>query len=137
LDTKLCRDCKQEKAHSEFPRAKRNRDGLHAYCRKCNNVRTVKSLGYKDSVRKAQLKRNYKITPEDYQRMFDSQLGVCRICQQPESEKREYLSIDHDHATGKVRGLLCHDCNLGLGKFKDDTKRLQMAIIYLGLTTTQ
>jgi hypothetical protein len=137
MTTKICRDCQVEKAESEFPKAKRNKDGLHAYCRKCNNARAVKSPGYKEGVRKAHLKRTYKITPEQYEQMFEAQEGLCAICRQPESEYRKHLSIDHNHATGKVRGLLCHDCNLGLGKFKDDTNRLKMAIMYLDLTETQ
>jgi 5-methylcytosine-specific restriction endonuclease McrA len=137
MTTKVCRDCKVEKASSEFPKAKRNQDGLHTYCRSCNNARTVKSPSYKESVRKAHLKRKYKITPEQYTKMFEAQNGVCAICREPEKDYREYLSVDHDHATSKVRGLLCHDCNLGLGKFKDDTNKLRMAIMYLDLTKTQ
>jgi hypothetical protein len=134
MNTKICRDCQVEKSETDFPKAKKNKDGLHSYCRKCNSARTVKSPGYKDSVRKAHLKRAYKITPEQYQEMFDKQGGLCRICQSSDNGHRSHLSIDHDHTTGKVRGLLCHDCNLGLGKFKDDTHRLKMAIMYLSLT---
>lgn len=134
MTTKTCRDCQIEKTLDEFPKAKRNKDGLHSYCRKCNNARTIKSPNYKQSVRKAQLKRNYKITPEQYDSMFAIQKGLCAICGEPETGKREFLCVDHDHETKRVRGLLCHDCNIGLGKFKDDPTRLNKAIWYLGLT---
>lgn len=131
---KVCKDCQIEKSADDFPNAPRNKDGLHTYCRKCNNRRAKASPNYKKNIRKAQLKKNYKLTPEQYDAIFAIQNGVCAICNQPESGKREYLCVDHDHDTKKVRGLLCHDCNLGLGKFKDDPAILNKAIWYLGLT---
>ncbi len=54
---------------------------------------------------------------------------VCEICGYPPDTRR--LAIDHDHDTGKLRGMLCHTCNLGLGAFKDDPERLMNAILYL------
>lgn len=134
MTTKVCKDCLIEKSIDEFPKQPRNKDGLFTYCRPCNQVRTIKSPNYKASVRKAQLKKNYGITPEDYDSMFAKQKGVCAICSEADNEKREYLCVDHDHATGVVRGLLCHNCNIGLGKFKDDPELLNKAIWYLGLT---
>lgn len=60
--------------------------------------------------------------------------GVCKICGEPEKTKKQgtlrRLSIDHDHRTGKVRGLLCYYCNLGLGKFKDNPELLMKAYLY-------
>mgnify|MGYP000013335075 CR=1 FL=1 len=134
MSTKFCKDCQIEKSIDEFPKQPRNKDGLFTYCRSCNNARTVKSPNYKLAVRKAQLKKNYGITPEDYDLMFAKQQGVCAICSQPDNEKRQYLCVDHDHASGVVRGLLCHNCNIGLGKFQDDPNLLNKAIWYLGLT---
>jgi hypothetical protein len=67
--------------------------------------------------------------------MLEVQNGVCAICKLPESRKSRSglytLSVDHDHKTGKVRGLLCHRCNNCLGTLKDDTHILQSAIDYL------
>lgn len=81
------------------------------------------------------LKSRYGITIDDYILLFESQNGVCAICGLPErvlNGKQKPLSVDHDHETGKVRGLLCNDCNRGLGGFKDNALRLQQAIVYLG-----
>lgn len=60
--------------------------------------------------------------------MKNSQGGVCAICECPDKKR---LSVDHDHQTGKIRGLLCANCNLALGNFKDDPDRLAKAIVYL------
>lgn len=76
--------------------------------------------------------RQYGIKKAEYDEMLLSQAGVCAICHQPTNHKKhKRLSVDHDHATGKVRGLLCHTCNVGLGAFKDDVARLTAAIAYL------
>lgn len=75
------------------------------------------------------LKKKYKITLDDYEKLYEIQGGLCDICGKQESER--LLSIDHDHKTGKVRGLLCSNCNLGLEMFKDNTSILLKAIIYL------
>ena len=86
-----------------------------------------------ESYYKSQLKnqlRKYGITLDDYNQMLDDQDGVCAICQN-ECPTGRRLSVDHDHETGEVRGLLCHGCNLGLGAFKDSVRGLQRAIQYL------
>jgi Recombination endonuclease VII len=64
--------------------------------------------------------------------LFERQNGTCAICGREEWEKVKVLGVDHDHKTGRVRGLLCTDCNMGLGKFKDDPALLRKAIKYLG-----
>lgn len=83
------------------------------------------------------LKYRYGITPEKYSELFHEQNGRCSICGNEEttrhnrSKKIQKLAVDHCHTTGNVRGLLCQDCNRGLGKFHDDPTRLQKAIEYL------
>ena len=72
------------------------------------------------------LKHTYGITLDEYEAMIVLQQGQCAICQQELP-----LEIDHDHATGAVRGLLCRPCNLSIGKFEEDPIRLQRAIDYL------
>lgn len=58
--------------------------------------------------------------------------GLCAICKAPETpEPKGNLHVDHDHTSGRVRGLLCFPCNAGLGSFKDDIERLEAAIEYL------
>ena len=83
------------------------------------------------------LKKRYNITPEQYIEMLIVQDHRCAICGNKEtalhnhSGKVQKLAIDHCHITGKVRGLLCQDCNRGLGKFHDNLQHLQKAIDYL------
>lgn len=83
------------------------------------------------------LRRTYGITLEEYQRMLEEQGGVCAICERPETRMnrsgtaQEVLCVDHDHETGEVRGLLCHDCNTALGKFGDDPQVILRAAAYL------
>ena len=79
----------------------------------------------------------YGITADDYKSFFDFQGGVCACCKKPETNRQvsgrglRPLSVDHDHATNKVRGLLCGNCNRGIGHFKDDPARLDRAAAYL------
>jgi hypothetical protein len=75
--------------------------------------------------------RKYGLSPEKYAEMALAQGGVCAICGAGTTEKRPKLSIDHDHDTGVVRGLLCNNCNIGIGHFFDDKERLVKAIAYL------
>jgi len=67
--------------------------------------------------------------------MLEKQGGVCAVCKRPETARNQYgikrLAVDHDHETGKVRGLLCSKCNTGLGALDDNTGRLQACINYL------
>lgn len=79
----------------------------------------------------------YGITLEQYIEMVAEQNGVCAICKKPETARNTTrLSIDHCHATGKVRGLLCQQCNKMLGMGKDNPETLQAAINYLNSTAT-
>jgi hypothetical protein len=84
---------------------------------------------YRRSLRAAQL-RNYGLTEREYREMHQAQNGLCAICGNPQISGRE-LSIDHDHKTGIVRGLLCHKCNLGIGYFQENIAYLENAIAYL------
>jgi len=78
--------------------------------------------------RKNRLKQ-YGITIEQYEEMFRKQRGLCAICKKPEDKFR--LAVDHNHITGKVRGLLCHNCNPAIGKFNHDVILLSRALKYL------
>jgi hypothetical protein len=83
--------------------------------------------------RNKQLKALYGIQHTDYERMLAEQGGRCAICasDKPGPGRKKYFSVDHDHATNKVRALLCDPCNNGLGRFKDDPELLARAIAYL------
>lgn len=79
--------------------------------------------------------KKFGLTLEDYYRMYDEQEGLCGSCRYPETDTRNgkvrWLSVDHCHSTGSVRGLLCGNCNNGLGRFKDDPDLLRKAADYL------
>lgn len=75
------------------------------------------------------LKCNFDLTPEDYDEMIVEQSGLCAICERQMIGRDE--CVDHDHATGRVRGLLCQGCNQGLGRFGDDPRHLRAAVLYL------
>lgn len=76
------------------------------------------------------LKANHGITFAVYNDMLIGQGGVCKICKKPCKHRRR-LSVDHDHATGKIRGLLCHLCNAILGMCSDSPEILETAVKYL------
>jgi hypothetical protein len=82
-------------------------------------------------VQRHKIERKYGIKEEDYKAMLEDQEYCCAICGNHFNTQKRRLAIDHDHKTGKIRGLLCDSCNLGLGSFKDDINILQSAIIYL------
>lgn len=90
---------------------------------------------YPDHYRNSELKKNFGISLEDYQRKFVEQNGVCAICEQPEKDIRNgqvrWLAVDHNHTSGDVRGLLCGHCNKAIGFMCDSPDRLAKAITYL------
>jgi hypothetical protein len=93
--------------------------------------RKIRPEGY----RATRIQRAYGITSRDYEEMLLSQDGVCAICNKAETAKMKgkvmNLAIDHCHTTGKVRGLLCINCNKGMGHLRDDPEILSAAIEYL------
>jgi len=94
-----------------------------------------KSKAYRQSVagrkaKKRSIVRTYGLTLEDYEKMLEEQNNLCKICNEPETEKKS-LAIDHDHNTGKGRGLLCSKCNKGIGLLRDNPELLRIAANYL------
>lgn len=79
--------------------------------------------------------RKRGLTIDDYNTMFAKNSGCCHICNKHISEFKQGFSLDHNHSSGEVRGLLCRYCNLGLGNFKDNKDSLKRAIEYLTRTT--
>lgn len=82
----------------------------------------------------AQRLKPYGITPDEYRAILEIQGGGCDICGRTTARGRGRFHIDHCHETNTVRGILCSDCNLGLGKFEDDPERLEHAAVYLRTT---
>ena len=85
-----------------------------------------------ERVRNQKLKNSYGITLEQYNDLLAKQNGQCAICGRPDHDaKSKNLAVDHCHITRKVRGLLCGNCNNGLGRFQDDIALLERALAYL------
>lgn len=141
MNTKVCKDCGVEKPLTEFRviKGKRYEMGFinyHSYCKPCHYIRNrktdkryKKTDKYREKYR-VRLIESYGITVEEFDAMKEEQGGVCKICG-GEANGRGELHIDHCHDTGKVRGLLCSDCNTGLGLFRDNVELMRNAIEYL------
>ncbi len=86
----------------------------------------------RQKIRETTLKRRYDITIASYNKMFQEQNGRCGICGRHQSGLKRNLCVDHNHESGRIRGLLCHRCNTAIGMLEDDTKILQKATKYLG-----
>ena len=156
--TKTCPACRESKPHADFGKNKSRKDGLSFYCRMCirasfkklrdsNPAYVLKNRQRLDDLRKNEPDRyfdyryrsKFGISLERYREMEQAQGGGCAICGHSPSEGSPRLSVDHDHtccpgkrSCGKcVRGLLCSDCNFGLGKFRDQPGLLNRAVEYL------
>lgn len=93
------------------------------------NSRVKQLISQRD--RQRHLRLNYGLTLEDYSNMAKLHNHSCAICKKHQSNFKRLLSIDHCHKTGKIRGLLCNDCNVGIGRLGDDINLLNAAIDYL------
>lgn len=116
--TKVCIDCGVEKAIRFFDVSKGRY--ISPYCKHCTQ--------HKYSQKKYQLAHHYGLSLHDYENMEVSQRGQCAICHK---DGHGHLVVDHDHATGNVRGLLCGKCNLAIGLLEDNEEFLFGAIGYL------
>ena len=134
--TKKCSKCKQDKELSEFTKNKNGKLGVHHYCKVCNYEQKKNTYDYSKS-RNKRILSSYKIDISTVEAMYISQNKRCKICNKEYStvSKHGGLYIDHCHATGEVRGLLCSSCNNLLGQCKDDINILKNAIKYLQIFT--
>lgn len=132
---KWCAVCKRVKRLSEFHRNKSSKSGVCTYCKSCGNWHSALWRDKNpDIAAKSRDKHlfaaRYGIGQPDYEILLNGQAGVCAICRKPVSGRRR-LDVDHDHKTGKVRGLLCRSCNFVVGYAHDDKTVLQRAAAYL------
>lgn len=122
-----CKDCINEQNRSYYDKhkdpAKLRERSLARYYRDPPEVRKRKNW-------ESKLWYSYRLTPEAWHNMLKEQSGRCEICDDPMIGPRN-VHVDHCHTTGRVRGLLCSPCNVGLGAFRDDPARLAAAIDYL------
>ena len=136
---KHCSDCDKDKEISEFVRDASRPDGYKNRCKECHNIRnrrwytTTHGVNVSKKNYRKQLLKKYGLTPAQYEDLWNAQNKCCAICSQPSDTN---LYVDHCHATGLARGLLCRTCNLGLGMFRDDPDLLEVALSYLKSSST-
>jgi len=126
---KRCTLCGISKPHSEFQKERRSSDGITARCKPCLNAQ---GKAWRDSKgRQYHRVKRYGIKPEEYEELLDEQQFKCACCGSSDPKRKAGFVIDHDHDTGAVRGLLCHNCNIGIGMLGDSVFGLQLALEYL------
>ena len=130
LGNKRCTLCRLVQPKAEFYR---KGPTWYSRCKTCSDEQ------HKVSNRRNRLRREFGLSLEDHEAMLWHQDNVCAICKQPETKRQlgklMSLHVDHSHSTGRVRGLLCADCNLGIGRFKDEPHLLREAAVYLERST--
>lgn len=158
MPDKICVTCGMSKdSVAGFHVAKGNKDGRSKECKECravylkvwhkkNRARTTARVQERraadpDRFRSYTMKYKYGITSDDYNIMLAAQNGVCAICGKAEMRKDRVsqtrrtdtlaLVVDHDHATGKVRGLLCHKCNIVIAFIGEDPEMMPKILAYL------
>jgi hypothetical protein len=143
-----CTKCGENKDECYFRPRPTLKRGFQSWCKECeykqNRQRYIPKERIKNDInpdevkllaKKRMLKHRYSLGYDEYIRMYDKQNGKCLICGvKKELGSSKGLMIDHCHNTNEVRGLLCRNCNSGLGQFMDDTNILLNAIKYLNKT---
>jgi hypothetical protein len=128
--SKWCPDCDSVLPLAEFVRTVQSSSGYSAYCKPCHNARSRASREKVGGSRSYHLTRRYGITAAEADYLLRLQDGLCAICKVAPAQH-----VDHDHATGQVRALLCFNCNGGLGQFKDNPEALHAAAYYVQFHT--
>lgn len=155
-DLKTCTKCGESFPNtSEYFYGYGGRRGLKSWCKTCTakagkawrasqperakaksraNWKLYK-LEHPDYMRDYNLRRCYGITLDEFDVLFAEQGYRCAICgvSNEDYSGKKSFHVDHDHATGAIRGILCHSCNIGLGNFKENGEVLHKAILYLGM----
>lgn len=138
-DAKVCSICGIEKPLDEFGLDSKRAEGRKRQCKPCLSMYQRQwAADHKDSVRRTRLKKKYNLTPAEYEVIAERQGGCCAICKtelphhlNSEEDLRDRVGVDHDHVTGRIRGLLCGPCNKALGFFQDDPAIVEGALAYL------
>lgn len=142
MKLKLCPKCQSHRDIVKFGIDKSRKDGTSYYCRDCirkasteyrkKNPQVAKRYytAHKSKFLSYYRQRKFGLNEEAYQSRLKAQHNVCAICKKLCTSGRS-LAVDHDHKTKQIRGLLCGNCNKGLGCFQDSIQNLQEAILYL------
>jgi hypothetical protein len=127
-----CSHCKLEKEIAEFGRDRGGLDGFAHKCLECSRMFQRRIYDRNpEYTRDKEFRRRYGIDVDTYERMYGEQEGYCAICGKHESKQSRRLSIDHNHITGEIRALLCHDCNTVIGFSHESVEILTKAVLYL------
>lgn len=135
--TKVCSTCTQERLLCDFHTAKRNKDGYQGHCKSCQAEKS--KLWKQENHERAyisnkawELRTKYGMSIEEYDELLALQDNKCACCQvrAPVGTRRPF-NVDHDHGTGRVRGILCPSCNSGIGHLSDSLEGVLMAVTYL------
>lgn len=130
MRSKVCSRCGRRKQVEKFHRS--NATARQPWCKDCAAAYNGGRVRNAEQRRDYHLRTRYGISLQDYAVLRAAQAGKCAICSKPETAVLGgSLAVDHCHATGKVRGLLCNHCNRGAGFFDDNPKLLRKAAAYL------
>lgn len=135
---KRCSSCDSVRPAADFYENKYRNGGLSTYCKECTRERARNRWHSQspEARRGSHRMRRFGLSRAAYDAMSATQGHLCAICRQPETTLQKgtltSLAVDHCHATGRIRGLLCRACNTALGLLGDDPQRLVRATQYLG-----
>ncbi len=110
-----CRHCKLELPLSNFHSDKRTTNLVRTVCKSCRYIH----------------RRLIHLSENQYKELLQAQNNECAICGTNADKFKSALNVDHNYKTGKIRGLLCTNCNMGLGQFKDSISNLHQALMYV------
>lgn len=142
---KKCSRCQVEKEKKLFYSNKAAPDGLCNWCAECKREHSktheynlkrkifyLNSMEAQNKRKDHNLKKKYDITLDIYNEMLKKQNSCCKLCRiSIEKSPKKILCVDHDHKTGQIRGLLCHNCNRALGLMKDSSVVLRSGADYI------
>ena len=130
--TRFCKKCNKDLPVTEFyikTSSNKNHFRFNSPCKKCSNIYQV--VNRSEYQRKYHLLKKFNIDIETYNKMLSEQNNSCFICNVKFDNDSKKFAVDHCHETNNIRGLLCQNCNTGLGFFRDNIEILQNAIEYL------
>ena len=151
---KICSKCKELKPMDNFHNDISKRDKKHSQCKSCHSNRIklkrktniewvraerIKSKEYrinnseqfKKTIRNSTLKKKYGINIEQYNEIFKNQGYVCAICGSDKPRGYGRMCVDHNHLTGKIRGILCQPCNTSIGKMMENPNLIRKLALYV------
>ena len=143
ISQKHCSHCKKSEGSVVFHKGQHQCIGCHKQFRTKHSylsdhkreLANAKRRG-NPKEREYRLKKNHNISQEQYNTIFNNQSGCCAICKTHQSELKLILRVDHNHMTNEIRGLLCNDCNRGIGLLKDSDSILEQALDYINNSIT-